>query len=399
MHIKGSNVAVIGGSVAGCAAAIALSRAGCSVTVYERSRGGLRDRGAGITIPVSVRDDLIAAGYLDPAMPVRYRDELIWLTRDGEAPAGRVAGRQPYPSAIASWALLWRGLRDRVPAGSYHEDSQVTAVQPDEDGVTLRIGDDRTERYDAVIGADGYRSLTRQAVAPEARITYAGYGLWRGDFPAERLSGGARSRFTDDFVSVGFSGGQGVYYLIPEPSPGRLRQNWAIYGPVPDQVYPGRPVPIPRGAVTEEAAGYLHRLVAEHFPPSWAEVVRRTELDEMSINPMYDVHVSAYASRQTLLAGDAGALARPHTGAGAVKAIQDACALERACRENPTWDGALAVYDAERCTAGNALTDLGRHLGRMRVEAAPDWTAITPDNFDAWLQANTRGWRSAYDTR
>jgi 2-polyprenyl-6-methoxyphenol hydroxylase-like FAD-dependent oxidoreductase len=395
--IRGSSVAVVGGSIAGCAAAVALSRVGCSVTVYERSRDGLRDRGAGITIPVSVREDLVAAGYLDPRMPTRFRAELIWVTRDGSSPAGRLVGRQPYPSMIASWQLLWHDLRGRLPAGSYQAGSPVTAIRPVSDGVTLEIDGSRFERFDAVIGADGHRSGARRIVAPEARIDHAGYGLWRGDLPVERLSGIARSPLTTEFVAVGGSGVHGVFYLIPESAPGRLRQNWGVYGPVPDLLFPGEAMTLPRGSVGEDAAGYLHRLIAERFPSSWAEVIRQTRLDEMSVSPLYDANVSAYVSGRLLLIGDAGALARPHTGAGAVKALQDARALERACRENRTWEEALAVYDAERCAEGNALTELGKHLGRMRVEAVPDWSAMTPGRFAEWISANTDGWRSGYD--
>ena len=47
MSVAGSRVAVVGGSIAGCATAIALGRAGCDVAVLERSSTGLRDRGAG----------------------------------------------------------------------------------------------------------------------------------------------------------------------------------------------------------------------------------------------------------------------------------------------------------------------------------------------------------------
>lgn len=395
--VRGSRVAVVGGSIAGCAAAVALCRAGCSVTVYERSRDGLRERGAGITIPVSVREDLVAAGYLDPAMPARFRDTLIWITQDGNSPTGRVVGQQPYPSMIASWQLLWQDLRGRVPAGSYKTGSPVTAISPVSDGVELEIDGSRLERFDVVIGADGHRSAARRIVAPGARIDRAGYGLWRGDLPVDRLSGIASSPFTAEFVAVGGSGVHGVFYLIPEPAPGRLRQNWVIYGPVPDWLVHGEATTLPRGSVTEDAADYLHGLVSERLPSSWAEVVRQTRLAEMSVGPLYDVNVSAYVSGRLVLTGDAGAVARPHTGAGAVKALQDARALEHACAEHHTWEVALARYDAERCAEGNALTDLGRHLGRMRVEAVPDWSAMTPGRFTKWISANTEGWRSGYD--
>src|SRR5262245_47502899 len=60
------NVAVIGGSIAGCAAAIALRRAGCEVTVFERSRGNLEDRGAGIGMPLALLHTLVERDFVDP---------------------------------------------------------------------------------------------------------------------------------------------------------------------------------------------------------------------------------------------------------------------------------------------------------------------------------------------
>lgn len=46
--MAGSRVAVVGGSIAGCAAAIALSRVGCDVTVCGRTHADLADRGFGL---------------------------------------------------------------------------------------------------------------------------------------------------------------------------------------------------------------------------------------------------------------------------------------------------------------------------------------------------------------
>ena len=401
MLIEGSNAAVIGGSIAGCAAAIALSRAGCSVTVYEAARGDLHDEGMGIPIPSSARDDLVAAGYLDPAMHTRRRDEVTWLTRDAESLAGWMVGRQKHSSTIVSWGLVWRHLRERLPAGMYHDGSPVTAIRPDPQGVTLEIAGGRDERFDIVLGADGHRSQVRRIVAPEAGLSQAEYGMWRGGFPAERLSGIARSRFTQELVAVGFAGGHALFYLSPDPQPGRLRQNWAIYGPVPAWAYQADPAWAARDPLGEGAIEFLHGLVDDQFPPSWAEVVRRTRPSEITLSPVYDVSVSACAAGRLLLIGDAGTLVRPHIGVGpgAVKALQDACVLERACRENRTWESGVAVYDAERSTVGTALTELGKYLGRMQVEAAPDWPAMTPERFTGWTRANVEGWRATYGHR
>ena len=52
------NIAIVGGSIAGCSAAIALLRAGHQVTVFERSLQPLSDRGAGIVIPMALLQKL-----------------------------------------------------------------------------------------------------------------------------------------------------------------------------------------------------------------------------------------------------------------------------------------------------------------------------------------------------
>ena len=58
-------VAVVGGSIAGCSAAILLSRAGHDVHVYERSPGGLVGRGGGIGTPGPVLQGLMDEGVVD----------------------------------------------------------------------------------------------------------------------------------------------------------------------------------------------------------------------------------------------------------------------------------------------------------------------------------------------
>ncbi len=72
----GVKVAVVGGSIAGCAAAIALQRIGCEVTVYERSTGQLVDRGEGLGIPLSLLQTLVARDLVDADMVYFRSDEV-----------------------------------------------------------------------------------------------------------------------------------------------------------------------------------------------------------------------------------------------------------------------------------------------------------------------------------
>ena len=55
------------------------------------------------------------------------------------------------------------------------------------------------------------------------------------------------------------------------------------------------------------------------------------------------------------------------------------------------WSSLLDAYDAHQATAGRALVELGRRIGRDQVEQTPPWTDMTPDHFDAWAAGSLSG--------
>lgn len=328
MAVVGAQVAIVGGSIAGCAAALALRRAGCEVTVYERSRGELKDRGAGIGIPGPLRDELVSTGYLEPAMPVCPTRERVWIARDSQARTGRVIWRQPSPVAVNNWGVLWRTLRARVPDETYREGMVVGGLEADGDGATIAFGDGSKERFDLVVGADGYRSMVRGLVHPGSRPAYAGYMAWRGNGEESRLPDLGPLEVEGSFVTVCFPGGHGIFLLIPgfdcRADRGHRRMNWVIYSAAPEGTCFDDPASVPPGSVSDDLTAFLDHLLDEHFPPYWAEVVRLTDAKFLSVQPIYDEAISTYVSGRVLLIGDAGTITRPHTASGATKALQDA---------------------------------------------------------------------------
>ena len=246
-----------------------------------------------------------------------------------------------------------------------------------------------------MFGADGYRSLVRRLVNADAEPRYARYILWRGNFPEAELTD--RRAWNEILATmsppvVAFDGGHGVVYPIPdfEDLGGGLRVNWGIYAPSPAELKLDGPSSIPPGTVPPEVFNHLERLRVAALPPDLQPLFAGDPVS-VSIQPIYDVTIDRYVDRRLALIGDAATLARPHTGSGATKAMQDARRLEELGADHHDWPSLLAAYDADRTPAGRARVELGRRLGRDQVEHTPPWTDMTPEDFDAWVTGSLGG--------
>jgi 2-polyprenyl-6-methoxyphenol hydroxylase-like FAD-dependent oxidoreductase len=232
--------------------------------------------------------------------------------------------------------------------------------------------------------------VVREAVFPGAAPVYAGYLGWRGASHPDHAppAGGGEA------CTVAFPGGHCMIYPIPDGSGGH-RTNWVLYTVPPAGGDPTdelrTPTSLPPGHVGDDLAGRLRALVAEHFPPHWAERVLHTPPGDTLVQPIYDLEVPRYAAGRVLLVGDAATVARPHIGGGGVKAIQDAAALETAWRAAGTWEELAAAYDADRSAVGATMVRLGRRFGRAQVEATPDWHAMGPGDLDVWWREQNEG--------
>ncbi|MFJ6940248.1 monooxygenase [Streptomyces sp. NPDC101132] len=395
--MRGGLVAVVGGSIAGCAFASAAARGGADgVVVLERTRGRLADRGVGLCVHDDRAAELRAAGVLPPGIAAHPLARRSWVAADG-TPSGRVFWEQPFPFHSYHWGLLWRGLREAVPdTVDFRQGAAVTALTlPPAGGQgrpEVREAGGSGTAYDLVVGADGYRSTVRAALCPDSRPHYAGYVCWRGNFDARLLAGPGEGPWPSDTVAtVCFPGGSCVVYRIPGPDGPRV--NWVLYAVPP----PGSglrlddPTSFPPGRLTEALSGALAGLLERRFPPYWARVLSLTPARDTLVQPIYDLETARVAGDGLLLAGDAASVVRPHNTSGAAKALQDAGAFEAAWRAAGTWAELQARYDAARGPAGRELVALARRLGRAQVERTPAWTDLTAADTAAWWRHQLGG--------
>lgn len=363
------NIAVIGGSLGGLFAAVLLHQAGHTITVFERSTGGLSRRGAGLVAQQELFEVSRAVGiHVDDSFGVEAF-ERITLDR-----SGHVLSRDATPQVQLSWDVLYEHFRRRLPQGAYRLGAAVTGVQTDGEKAVVVFADGAEARFDLVVGADGLRSVVRRAVAPEAHANrYVGYVTWRGLVPELSLPPTSARTLLERFAFFTAPGAHMLGYLVPgsagETGRGDRRYNWVWYRPLAATdlsaltTAAGRsagsvstaPRELP-GALRDDLVRDAHR----ELPPQFAEAV------EAEASPFLQAIVDYVPPRMTrgrvALVGDAAAVVRPHTAMGAAKAAGDAMTLAALLRDHDVA-GALAEYDAARLPVARAIADYGRRLG------------------------------------
>jgi 2-polyprenyl-6-methoxyphenol hydroxylase-like FAD-dependent oxidoreductase len=112
-------IAVVGGSIAGCCAAVELARSGHAVDVFERSASALIGQGAGIGLHNDTLEGLLARDLIDSDLPrLQMLDQALLAKTGSEARMGRESLRVRRPAWTVNWADLHRNFRARVPAGA-----------------------------------------------------------------------------------------------------------------------------------------------------------------------------------------------------------------------------------------------------------------------------------------
>jgi 2-polyprenyl-6-methoxyphenol hydroxylase-like FAD-dependent oxidoreductase len=182
-------IIIIGGGIGGLTTAMALSKLGADVQVYERAPE-LREVGAGIALASNaIRAlDVLGLGATLQSSSVGGMQGAI------RGPKGNVltAVSADLFKELGSVAIFHRAellalLARHVDPARLHLGRRFVGFEQSGGAVTARFDSGESIRGDALIGADGLRSDVRTQLFGNHAIRYAGYTGWRAvtDFSAD----------------------------------------------------------------------------------------------------------------------------------------------------------------------------------------------------------------------
>jgi len=393
-------VGIIGGSIAGCAAAALLHRAGHDVIVFERSESGLVSRGAGIAAPTAVWQEMMAHGLIDAALPACRADCFRFVTRGPGTGQQRWLGDVQMSFTLLNWAHLFQCFRRCVPDDLYRRASAVELVEARPGGARLHVRPGGCLDFDLVVCADGYRSVGRRLIDPGATPRYRGMVLWRGllhesDIGADALGG-------CNGLRVVYRGGHGVVYYIPgsgqSTEGGQRLLMWGYYLQVPEGALASVLVDdqerqqsssVPFGKVHPEVkAGFESRL-ADLLPSSLFELVQ--QCGNSSIQAVYSVAARSYARDRVCLVGDAGAVFPPFAGSGVLRAVANVTSLVDALVGASTVDDGLRRWGEAQVKVAAQVMPVAERIERSAVFDMPDLAAMPTAATNDWMSAAHSG--------
>ena len=382
---------VVGGGIGGLAAALALARLGLRVTLLEQA-SEIGEIGAGIQLGPNAFAALDALGVGENARGrAVFTDELIMM----DAVDASVVGRFPVGEAFRTrfgnpYAVIHRadihtsileGVRgsDRI---QFHTSTKVVRIEQDASSVTAI--DQHGQRFtaDALVAADGVRSVARELFFGDApRVS--GHVVYRAVVPLADMPRDLQVNApvvwagpNCHLVHYPLRGGSEYNLVVTFHS--RQQEQWSV-----------------TDGSKEEVLSYFQGIHPRprqllECPKSW----RRWATADRHPIPRWT------AGRVTLL-GDAAHGMLQYLAQGACMAIEDAVTLAEAMKACALDIGrAFALYEQSRIPRTARVVLSAREMGRLyhadgveRLVRNQLWEGRTPERFyDAlqWLY----GWRA-----
>jgi salicylate hydroxylase len=331
MSVKGLDVLVVGGGVAGIAAAGALAQRGARVTLLEQAAGFL-EHGAGLQISPNGARVIAALGQGAALERLGTRSRAVVLRKGA---SGAQVLRLEMPQDGAGFHLIHRAdlievLRGALDGVETRMVARVTAVATEGPRPSVTLEDGAQISADLVLGADGLHSVIRPVLNPNGAKApfFTGQVAWRALIPcspeeppeAQVFMGPGRH-----LVSYPLRGGRLRNIVAVEE-----RRDWAAEG----WSHPGS-----KSELCAAFAGFGGPV------PGWLAQVETLWLWGLFRHPVAE----RWHRGQAAILGDAAHPTLPFMAQGANMALEDAWSLARMLDATPGLAAGLADWqDARR---------------------------------------------------
>ena len=359
---------IIGAGPAGSTAAIALTRIGIEVRVFERQSELVR-AGAGLGVQSNALRALQKLGVgeriVDAGTELRAQEICDIRGRVMFSfPQGEVADEYGTPTISLLRSDVQRALLDAIPEGALRMGAECVRVEQDEDGVSATFADGSVERGALLVGADGGRSVVRRHVygEPDRPPRYSGFTSWRA---VAQIGAGALPQDT----SRTFLGAGKQFVMFPV---GGERIYWGLMKGEPEG---GRDAP-------EE----LRPLLLAHlrgFPEVARALVEATDPADVLRTDVHDRDPERTWHRgRVLVIGDAAHMTTPFAGQGAGISMEDAVVLAKelsltqGLRDQRMLGSALASFERARKPRCEGIVSTSRRRGQLFSWSNPAVVAV-----------------------
>jgi 2-polyprenyl-6-methoxyphenol hydroxylase-like FAD-dependent oxidoreductase len=349
---------IAGAGIGGLAAAIALSRAGWRVRVFERASSP-RELGFALNLAANAMAALDELGVAQPVLAGGHRTAIAEIRRGD----GRTLKRVDLPDAIggartvvATRPVLHGALLDALSAAAPEAlelGREAIGFSLTGAGVVLRFHDGGEVSGDLLVGADGVASAIRRQLhpgepAPRESGHYALRGVASG--ATDLLGGLSAATYLGDGIeaSIARAGPDTVYWYMS-----------LLSRDIRD--IDGTPAP----------ATLARRFVAR-LDRTFAAMVEATQPGDLRGDYLFDRDpLPEWGAGVVTLLGDAAHPMLPHTGQGAAQALEDAVALGLALRLNTDPPAALRRYERVRSARTRRLVVAGRRAAWITTTHNP----------------------------
>jgi salicylate hydroxylase len=311
-------IAIVGGGLAGLAAANALKTFGIAAEVFEAAPE-LGEIGAAVNASpqavkalqaIGLSDQIAAVGHRSPGIYTRNMQTGEFLEFNDRF---KLAERYGAPYYSFHRADLLDALASGLDRSAIHLAHRLAKVEEGSERIGLVFDNGARVEAAYVIGADGVRSVLRQALYGDDHPTYTGQMVWRAlleteDVPREVLEPKGHTQWIGPgchFLAYQIRGGKLVNIVTQQDTDKWVEEGWSIRGD-PEEMRASFPDPEPRlekllGLVTECSKwGLFTRPLTQNWGRGRIELI-----------------------------GDAAHAMLPNAGQGACQAFEDAYVLAR----------------------------------------------------------------------